>query len=319
MDSDKQQYVELSSGYKMPLIGLGTWLSKSHEVEESVKIALLNGYKLIDCAQAYQNQKDIGNALKSLFAKGKVKREDVFIASKVWNTFHSHDLAIKAVDEILNDLQLDYLDLGLIHWPMGFKEGGEFFPKVGEKMLYSEVDYLETWQALEIKLKEKKIRSIGVSNFNASQIQRIIDNGTIKPAILQIELHPFFQQKQLVKFCHDNSIHVMAYSPLANPAMPFRKEGDPSILDHPYLNELAKKYNKTNPQIVLRALVQKQIAVIPKSVKEHRIKENFNIWDFLLTNEEMEQFEKLDVNKRLLDLEPRDGSHPHFPWKNNKI
>jgi aldehyde reductase len=306
--------VKLSSGHSMPLVGLGTWLSKPGEVANAVRIALKNGYRHIDCAQAYENQKEIGEVLHEVFTKGEIKREDVFITSKVWNTFHSHQRALDAVDTILEELRIPYLDLCLIHWPMGYKEGGELFPKKGDKMEYSDVDYLDTWKALEEKVKEQKIRSIGLSNFGIEQIKRVIANGSIRPAVLQVELHPYFQQKDLQKFCASENIVLTAYSPLANPAMPFHKEGDPNVLHDPIISRIAKNHNKTNAQVALRGAIQKGIVVIPKSVNEKRILENFNVWDFELTPEELKEYEKIDQNRRFLDPKSRDGDHPHFPW-----
>ncbi|KAI1710084.1 aldo/keto reductase family domain-containing protein [Ditylenchus destructor] len=308
--------LKLNSGHEMPIFGLGTWLSKPGEVANAVKLALSHGYRLLDCAYAYENQPEIGAALKEVFAEGKIKREDIFITTKVWNTFHSYDLALKNVDMSLQELGLDYLDLVLIHWPTGFKEGGPIFPKneKDDKMLYSDVDYLDTWKALEAKVKEGKIRSIGLSNFSAQQIERVIDNSQIKPANLQVELHLYFQQKSLVAYCKSQGMTVTAYSPLANPAMPFHKQGDPNVMHDETISQIAKNHNKTNAQVALKALVQMEIAVIPKSVNENRIKENFNLWDFTLTDDEMEQVKKMDRNLRFLDLSARDGDHPHFPW-----
>jgi len=308
--------LKLNSGYSMPVLGLGTWLSKPGEVAEAVKAALSNGYHMIDCAQGYQNQKEIGPALKELFDGGVVKREDVFITSKVWNTFHSFELARRSVDQTLEELGLAYIDLMLIHWPTGYKEGGEIFPKNedGTKMLYSDVDYLDTWKALESKLAEGKIRSLGLSNFNPQQIQRIIANGKVRPAVLQVELHPYFQQKELVAFCAKESIVVTAYSPLANPSMPFRKEGDPNVLHDPTVTSIAKKHSRSNAQVVLRFLIQKHIVVIPKSVNAERIKDNGRVFDFSLTEEEMGAMEGLDRNRRFLDTSARDGDHPYHPW-----
>lgn len=306
--------LKLNSGHSMPIFGLGTWMSKPGEVGAAVKVALTNGYKSLDCAQAYENQPEIGAVLKELFDSGVVKREDIFITSKVWNTFHSYEMALKSIESTLADLKIDYLDLCLIHWPTGYKEGGELFPKNGEKMAYSDVDYLETWKAMESKVKEGKVRSIGLSNFSAQQIQRVIDNSEIKPAVLQVELHPYFQQPELVDFCHKHSIAVTAYSPLANPSMPFHKDGDPNVLHDPVISDIAKKHGKTNAQVVLKYIVQMGISVIPKSVSETRIKENFNVWDFTLTDDEMNKMKGLDRNLRFLDLKERDGDHPHFPW-----
>ncbi|KHJ95731.1 oxidoreductase, aldo/keto reductase family protein [Oesophagostomum dentatum] len=231
--------IKLSSGFEMPVVGLGTWQSEPGEVEKSVETAVKVGYRLIDCAWQYGNQVEIGKTLQKLFASG-VKRGDIFVASKVWNTFHSAPACKRHVVDILRQLQLDYIDLMLIHYPMGYAEGGDEFPtKPGtDEPDYSDVDYLETWKALEECVVEGKIRTIGLSNFNHKQIERILKNSAIKPAFLQIELHPYFQQKKLLAFCKEKGIAVTAYSPIANPgSKSFRKEGDPNIELHPYFQQ----------------------------------------------------------------------------------
>ncbi|KAK5981170.1 Huntingtin-interacting protein 1, partial [Trichostrongylus colubriformis] len=178
---------KLLSGYEMPMVGLGTWQSKPGEVSKAVEAALNAGYTHIDCAWIYGNQPEIGETLKKMFSTTH-KRENIFITSKVWNTFHSAPACKKHVTEILNQLQLDYIDLMLIHWPHAYEEGGEPFPKRADsdKMKYSDVDYLTTWKVLEDFVKEGKIRSIGISNFNHKQIERIIENSTVKPSVLQV-------------------------------------------------------------------------------------------------------------------------------------
>jgi len=187
--------LSLNSGHSFPQLGLGTWLSKPGEVGEAVKIALEVGYRHIDCAQAYGNQEEIGQVFGSIFKSGKIKREDVFITSKIWNTFHSYEKATEAIDLMLKELQIPYLDLCLIHWPMGYFEEGGMFPKDADgKIIYKDTDYLDTWKAMENAVKNGKIRSIGMSNFNVEQIDRVIKNSSIKPAVLQIEAHPYFVQ-----------------------------------------------------------------------------------------------------------------------------
>uniref|UniRef100_A0A915DXB7 NADP-dependent oxidoreductase domain-containing protein n=1 Tax=Ditylenchus dipsaci TaxID=166011 RepID=A0A915DXB7_9BILA len=246
---------------------------------QEVKIALSNGYKLLDCAQACENQAEIGAALKNLFDNGVVKREEVFITSKVWNTFHSYNLAMQSVEMTLAELQIDYLDLCLIHWPMGYKEGGACF--LG-KVIKCSFRMSTTWTPGKPWSR------------NIKQIQRVMDNCEIKPAVLQVECHPYFQQNVLIEFCNKNSIAVTAYSPLGNPAMP-----------------------STNLviQISAQVLIQRGICVIVKSVSESRIKENNNIWDFTLTEEEMTKMKSLDRNMRFLDLKQTEAKgHPHFPW-----
>uniref|UniRef100_A0A915PNF7 NADP-dependent oxidoreductase domain-containing protein n=1 Tax=Setaria digitata TaxID=48799 RepID=A0A915PNF7_9BILA len=299
--------LNITGRYHIPSIGLGTWLAQPGQVGNAVRVALSNGYRHIDCAHVYRNQVEVG--------EGLAERADVFITSKIWNTFHSYEMSKKAVDIILNELRLDYLDLCLIHWPQGYEESGEFFPKRpdGEKFKYSNVDYLDTWRALEECVKMGKVRSLGLSNFNHKQILRVISNGTIKPAVLQVELHPYFQQRKLHDFCEEHGIVVTAYSPLANPSTPFRKEGDAVLLNDPIILKLAEVHHKSAAQIALRWGVQRGLVVIPKSVTEKRIVENINIFDFELKSEEMALIDTLDKNWRILDL-ARDSDHPFFPF-----
>ncbi|EYC00307.1 hypothetical protein Y032_0116g552 [Ancylostoma ceylanicum] len=204
--------VKLSSGFEMPLVGLGTWQSKPGEVGKAVEAALKAGYTHIDCAWIYGNQVEIGEVLKKLFSSTH-KREDIFITSKVWNTFHSAAGCKKNVEEILTQLQLKYIDLMLIHWPGGYEEGTDPLPKRpgSDKYKYSNEDYITTWKVLEGFVKEGKIRSIGISNFNHKQIDRVIANSTIKPAVHQVECHPYLQQKKLRAYCKEKGIAVTAY------------------------------------------------------------------------------------------------------------
>lgn len=300
----------------MPLVGLGTWQSKPGEVGKAVEAALNAGYTHIDCAWVYGNQPEIGDTLQRLFSTTH-KREDVFITSKVWNTFHSAKACEGHVIDILNQLKLEYIDLMLIHWPSGYEEGSEPFPKRpdSDKMRYSDEDYLTTWKVLENFVKDGKIRSIGVSNFNHKQIERIIANCAVLPAVLQVELHPYFQQKKLRSFCKEKGIVVTAYSSLGNPGSSFfRKSGDPNILTEPCVTKIAEAHKKTPAQIALRWAVQQDIVVIPKSTSEARIKENSELFDFELTDAEMKEIDTLDRGWRIVDLTARDSDHPHFPF-----
>lgn len=298
--------LELNNGFQMPQFGLGTWLSKPEEVSNSIKHAIKHGYRLVDCAFVYQNQREIGNTFKELFKQGVVKRDELFITSKIWNTYHSEAKAKHNLDMILDELGLEYLDLCLIHWPMGYKEDTtELFPK-GEngENLFSDVDYMETWRVLEKAVLDGKVRTIGLSNFNIPQIRRVLENCKIKPAVLQVEAHVYFQQKEIVNFCNDNGLRVTAYSPLGNPEWrKISKTTDyPSIFDDKKISKIAEAHNKTNAQIALKFLIQRGLAIIPKSTNEARIAENFNIFDFTITEKEMKQLEGLDTGKRVVAL-----------------
>ncbi|KAK6746296.1 hypothetical protein RB195_012419 [Necator americanus] len=308
--------VKLSSGYEMPLVGLGTWQSKPGEVGKAVEAAIKAGYTHLDCAWIYGNQVEVGETLKRLFSSS-YKREKIFITSKVWNTFHSTNGCKKNVEEILKQLQLSYIDLMLIHWPAGYEEGSDPFPKRpgSNKFRYSNEDYLTTWKVLEEYVKQGKIRSIGISNFNHKQIDRVIGSAVIKPAVLQIECHPYLQQKKLRAYCKDKGIAVTAYSPLGNPGSAFfRKAGDPNILTDPVVKKIASAHGKTPAQIVLRWEIQQDIIVIPKSCSEARIKENAAIFDFNLTDAEMKEIDGIDRGWRLIDLTSTESDHPHFPF-----
>ncbi|CAH1797541.1 unnamed protein product, partial [Owenia fusiformis] len=276
--------VKLSNGAEMPMLGLGTWKSKAGEVENAVGVAIETGYRHIDCAYCYGNENEVGAGIKKKVDDGTVKREDLFIVSKLWNAFHRPDLVRGAVDESLKSLGVKYLDLYLIHWPYGFKEGLGNLPKdEAGNVLYSDVNYLDTWKVLEELVDEGILKAIGLSNFNSVQIQDVIDNSRIKPTNLQVECHPYHNQAKLLAFCLERNITFTAYSPFASPDRPWAKPGEPLLIDDPRLKAIAEKYSKTPAQVVLRYQVQRQVVVIPKSVTPARIQSNFQIFDFELS------------------------------------
>uniref|UniRef100_A0AC34R3E0 NADP-dependent oxidoreductase domain-containing protein n=1 Tax=Panagrolaimus sp. JU765 TaxID=591449 RepID=A0AC34R3E0_9BILA len=227
-----------------PVLGLGTWNSKSGEVGLAVRAAIECGYRHIDCAQAYGNQKEVGEAIQKAISDGLVKREDLWITTKIWNTFHSYPAALKAIDDCLKEMKLDYFDLVLIHWPMGYQEGGEMFPFADEAktiMKYSDVDYAETWKALETARMEGKTRHIGVSNFGIGQIMRLVRMARPKPQVVQVECHVYLDQKMMQEYCASEGIAMVAYSPLASQTSPFRTPKDPSVYKDQTITEIAKK------------------------------------------------------------------------------
>lgn len=308
--------MDLPDGKKIPVFGLGTWKSKPGEVKDAVLYALTEaGYRHIDCAYVYGNEKEVGEALKEAFASGDLKREDVFITSKCWNTFHSREKVTEAINISLANLGLEYLDLYLIHWPMGYKEGAGDFP-TGEdgKMIYAETDYLDTWKGMEDVHKAGLAKSIGISNFNSQQITRILDNCTVKPVMNQIEVHPYLTNEDLIKFCKEKNIAITAYSPLGSPDRPWAKPEDPSLLEDPKVKEIAKKHNKTPAQVLLKFPLQRGLIVIPKSVTKARIAENINIFDFELSEEEMQEIASFNRNWRACGLEDV-ADHKDYPFK----
>ncbi|XP_025085898.1 1,5-anhydro-D-fructose reductase-like [Pomacea canaliculata] len=289
--------LKLFSGRAIPAVGLGTYAPRENEedVIQAVKTAVRCGYRHIDCAAIYRNERAVGHALKELFVEGIIQREDIFVTSKLWNTCHQPDLVQPSLKKTLEDLGLKYLDLYLMHWPLGYKEGGDFLP-VDEngKVLFSDVDYLETWGAMEDCVDLGLVKHIGCSNFNSKQLQRLLDEGRIQPAVNQFEVNCYLTNRKLIEYCKSKNILPVAYGPLGTPG----KNGSVNLLKDSVLVQIGQKYNKSSAQVALRFLIQQDIAVIPKSVTPARIEENFQVYDFKLTEEEMAQLFSLNRNFR---------------------
>lgn len=289
--SDVPQYYELPSGVHMPTLGLGTWMSKPEEIEMAIKSACGCGYRHFDCAKIYGNEKDIGKVFNLCFTKGQHKREDLFITSKLWNTDHHPKDVHKACLNSIQDLQCNYLDLYLMHWPVAMKET-KFEPPV-------EVDRVsvhETWSAMEKLVDDGLVKNIGVSNFSGAMLVDLLSYCRIKPAVLQIENHPYLPQNELISFCKSQNIVVTGYSPLGHPNMPKEMIGNQEqrdLRDQQIVKDMAAHHNKTTAQILLRWNLQRGLVVIPKSVSPERIKENFGVFDFKLNNSEMDKISHL--------------------------
>lgn len=256
----------LANGVNMPWLGLGVWKSEEgEEVVQAVKAALRAGYRSIDTAAIYRNEEGVGRAIR----ESGVPREELFITTKVWNKAQGYDITLSAFDRSLEKLGLDYIDLYLIHWPV-------------------QGLYKDTWRAMEKLYKEGKIRAIGVSNFQIHHLQDLMQDCEIKPMLNQVEFHPYLTQKELLSFCREQGIQLEAWSPLMHG----------TIIDEPVIVELAGKYGKTPAQIVLRWDLQHGVVTIPKSVKEHRIIENSGIFDFELSQDDMDELDSLNKNQR---------------------
>lgn len=311
--------VKLNNGIDFPMIGLGTFRAVGDEqgLIKAVKEAIKSGYRHFDCAWLYKNEDLIGKALKEAIAEsdGKLKREDIFLCSKVWNTFHSKEQVEVAINQTLKDLQVDYIDLYLMHWPMGFKEcTGEPFPKDQEgKMIYTDIDYLETYRAMEAFVKAGKIKSIGISNFNIEQIQNVLDNCEIKPTNNQIEVNPYLQCDELIDFCQKNDIVVSCYGPIGCGQKETNHPDLPIILKNETILKIANNHNKSAAQICLRWGIQRGLVMLPKSVTPSRIAENANVFDFTLSDEEMKEIKGLNQNYRFYAVENLK-THKYYPF-----
>jgi methylglyoxal/glyoxal reductase len=261
------QFITLHNGVKMPQLGFGVWRVSPEDGVDAVRTAIEVGYRHIDTAAVYKNEEQVGEAIR----QSGIAREELFITTKVWNADQGFDTTLKAYEDSLKKLGLDYVDLYLVHWPVKDK-------------------YLETYKALEKLYDEKLVPAIGVSNFHIHHLEDIAAHRNIKPMVDQVELHPMFQQNELRDYCLNNGIAIEAWSPLMQGG---------EALTNPIISELAEKHGKTSAQVILRWHLQRDVIAIPKSITPSRIQENFDVFNFELSTDDMASIASLNTSKRV--------------------
>jgi diketogulonate reductase-like aldo/keto reductase len=271
MANHLQSTTTLNNGVKMPWLGLGVFqVEEGPELVNAVKTAIAHGYRSIDTAAVYANEEGVGHGIKEGLKAAGINREDLFVTSKVWNADLGYEETLAAFETSLQKLDLEYLDIYLIHWPVEGK-------------------YQSAWKAMETLYHQRKIRAIGVSNFQIHHLENLMENAEVKPVINQVEFHPRLTQVELRRYCQEQEIQVEAWSPLM--------QGQ--LLDNEVLKEIGKKYNKSTAQVIIRWDLQNGVVTIPKSTKEQRIIENASVFDFELTDEEMKRISELNQDLRV--------------------
>lgn len=304
------QSIKLNCGDQFPVIGLGTWKADPGEVGTAVKEAVRAGYRHIDCAAVYGNEAEIGQALSELFREGVVARNDLWITSKLWNNCHAPEHVLPACQQTLKDLQLDYLDLYLMHWPIAFRHDLMYPESAADCVPLSKIPLIETWRAMEPLVDQGLCRNLGVANFSLTKLKALIANAKRKPQVIQVEMHPYLAQPELVSFCREQKIVITAYAPLGSAGRPehLRTSDEPVLLNDPVIAQIAAEHGATPAQVLLQWGISRETVVIPKSVKPKRIAENFGAINLKLDSSALAKIDRLNGNRRYFD-----GGFWNFP------
>ena len=288
---------------EMPILGLGTWKSAPGDVYDAVKVALEAGYEHVDCAPIYGNEPEVGKALSESFASGVVDREDVWVTSKLWNDCHDPAHVRPALEATLDDLQLDALDLYLVHWPVAMQHGVEYPEQPDHFVPLDELPLSETWHAMQGLKDDGLVHHIGVSNFSVEKIQSLVEETGTAPEMNQIEMHPYLQQPDILDYAEEEGFHLTAYSPLGSMDRPdeIKAEDEPNLFEDSTIQDIAEKHGASAAQVLISWAIHRGTSVIPKSVTPAHIKDNLAAADLELSDDDMDAIADLDRHRRYLD------------------
>ncbi|MDN5210689.1 aldo/keto reductase [Fulvivirgaceae bacterium BMA12] len=293
---------EFQNGDKMPMLGLGTWKAAPGQVYDAVREAIKIGYRHFDCAAIYRNEEEIGQAFEDVFAAGEVTREELWITSKLWNNAHGEENVLSALQKTLADLRLSYLDLYLIHWPVALKPE-VLFPESGTDFFsLEEKPIANTWKGMENVVKAGLTRHIGVSNFTINKLKQLLNTCDIRPEMNQIEMHPFLQQPEMIKYCQEQHIFLTAYSPLGSGDRPdiLKSSDEVSLLENEVIMRIAEAKGCSPAQVLIQWALERGTAVIPKSANPVRLKQNFESTTVQLGPDDMNEIARLDQHARYI-------------------